>query len=765
MKKILLILLLTDFLFSQEPKLDCYKINQFKEADILKCLKLDPYKIRYLDNPSIKTQQLVAELNPSAAANEIKNIDFNVAENIFKYADHIELKNFKEPSPKIELLAVKYLKKPFKYYSNPTKEAQLLAIEKNVNNIFNIKNPSKEVIKKAIEKNYRIVTRLTLNNEMKLFAIKQNLKVFNLITLDKKSQDYFFKTTKFLDKDLAHDKKLELLKKYPFCIKYIKNPTEEEQLIAINSNSYALNYIKTPVSEKIKLTAIKRSPNVFKQIKNPSFELQKEAVKANAKNIQYIKEQKEELQILAVQSDGYAIEYIENPSLKVEEISLRETRTHSVSHIKKPNLALLERYISIYPKEQEYVTNYMPIEVSKILLKYNGALYEAENYNKAIQTDEIRKIAIKQYPKAIFNMENPSLELITFALKQENIKGDFLTNPTKENLEEAVTKSYWAIAFVENPSDELKKIAVESNNRAINFIKNPSKELLKIAKKDTFNIYDIKKLSEDEIIKFSLKNPKVFDYIRINKYSKKFKKSALKNNGLLIKDINYQSEELQLIAVTQNPDAVKLIKKPTKKTIHKALSLDGNLINKIYPLASTITLFEAIQNNKSLWANLKDTSKIDSKTADIALKQKGTSLKMLQSKDIKEQLEAIKKAPWGIRFLKDQPRELCLEAIRLEPALIIVIKNPSEELQVEVVKQDANSLIYLKNPSEVVKLEAIKKNPLVISLINSPSKELQHEAINQNPKSLLSIAYPDIEVQNLALKKDKTVDKYKFINY
>jgi hypothetical protein len=153
-------------------------------------------------------------------------------------------------------------------------------------------------------------------------------------------------------------------KKYPWVFQNIKF-TEEEQKLAVQSNGYAIYYIK-----------------------NPSEEIQKLAVKQNGEAIKYIDKPSEEIQKLAVQNDGYAIRYIDNPS------------------------------------------------------------------------EELQKLAVQKNGLAIHYIDNPSEEVKKLAVQEYG----------------------YAIRYIDNPSEEVKKLAVQQTGRAIKYIDNPSEELKKLAK-------------------------------------------------------------------------------------------------------------------------------------------------------------------------------------------------------------------------------------------------------------------------------------------
>ena len=62
---------------------------------------------------------------------------------------------------------------------------------------------------------------------------------------------------------------IQKIKKYPFYIQFIKNPSEKVQLTAVKQNGSTIYYIKNP-SEKVQLEAVKQDGSLIYLIKNPS---------------------------------------------------------------------------------------------------------------------------------------------------------------------------------------------------------------------------------------------------------------------------------------------------------------------------------------------------------------------------------------------------------------------------------------------------------------------------------------------------------------
>ena len=95
-----------------------------------------------------------------------------------------------------------------------------------------------------------------------------------------------------------------------------------------------MKYSREIVGEHAQLEAVKRNGYAIQYIHNPSEEIQLEAVKSRGGAIQYIHNPSEAVQREAVKQDGYAIRYIHNPSTKVK-IEAVKQNGHSMKYFKQ----------------------------------------------------------------------------------------------------------------------------------------------------------------------------------------------------------------------------------------------------------------------------------------------------------------------------------------------------------------------------------------------------------------------------------------------
>jgi hypothetical protein len=144
---------------------------------------------------------------------------------------------------------------------------------------------------------------------------------------------------------------------------------------------------------------------VFQMNENPSQELQLAAVEQNGYAIYYIKNPSEAVQLAAVKQNGGAIYNIKNPSEAVQLAAVKQNG-RAIEYIKNPSEA-----VQLAAVEQD-----------------GGAIYHIKNPSEAVQL-----AAVKQNGLAIYNIKNPS-EAVQLAAVQNN--GD-------------------AIRYIKNPSDRV----------------------------------------------------------------------------------------------------------------------------------------------------------------------------------------------------------------------------------------------------------------------------------------------------------------------
>ncbi len=191
---------------------------------------------------------------------------------------------------------------------------QLSLIKKCAKNIFVIKNPTPEALKLALDLEvsfYELNDRFDLSEDIIVYAIELDegtisvgdLKLFTkrvLITLIKLNSDN---------------------------IRYVSNPPEELQLLALNS----IEFIENPTDKVLELGILK-NPEQLLCLENVPLHLLRLVVEKDGNNIGYIPSPSLELQLLAADSEYFSLDNIKNPYYEVI-VKAITTRTSNIMYV------------------------------------------------------------------------------------------------------------------------------------------------------------------------------------------------------------------------------------------------------------------------------------------------------------------------------------------------------------------------------------------------------------------------------------------------
>ena len=371
------------------------------------------------------------------------------------------------------------------------------------------------MMENSIKKKVRRILAKKLKYFRSINYFLQNTKAkMNDFIIKKETLNEYFNTDKFIkDYTLAdfgyedvkletYENQLKAIKKYGDLIRYIENPSEEIQELAVKQNGLNIQYIINPAHLNVSKP---------KQQFCVSEEIQKLAVQDYGMAIKYIENPSEEVQKLAIQQDCYAIEYIENPSEEIQELAIKQS-SWIIKYIENPS----EKIQKLAVQEDGIVIRYI------------------EN-----PCGEVKKLAVQQNGSAIEYIENPSEELQKIAVKQDSDNIICIMNPAHLNVSEP-KHSFCA-------SEEVQKIAIRKDSDYIHYIKKPSKEIIRFMITNNY-------FSRDNIAKyvgqiFRYQNEKasttssnyIDNYIEIGDYSiiPKFNEIKKKNVPIdKIKSIN-----------------------------------------------------------------------------------------------------------------------------------------------------------------------------------------------------------------------------------
>ena len=272
-------------------KTEPFSYSNLTEEQQINAMKRNATHIQFIENPSEQVQM--------AAVN--KNI--------------VALKYIENPSEAIQLAAVAISEQALLYIKDPSEEVQLAAVAHSFKAIYYIKDPSEEVQLKAvsqgggsfllehtnIEPSEKVQIAIIENNWGGIQFIKDPCEKAKEKLVEKLGSGAFsYIEPSHALKQLAQQKDAEVVKRNPLLIELMPDPTEEIQLIAIETSlGRAIENIKNP-TKKVQLEAVKIDGKHIQYIKNPSYEVQEEAIKQNGWAIVYIKEPPLELMRIAV---------------------------------------------------------------------------------------------------------------------------------------------------------------------------------------------------------------------------------------------------------------------------------------------------------------------------------------------------------------------------------------------------------------------------------------------------------------------------------
>ncbi|PBF93492.1 DUF4116 domain-containing protein [Clostridioides difficile] len=260
---------------------------------------------------------------------------------------------------------------------------------------------------------------------------------------------------------------------------------------------------------------------------------------------------------------------------------------------------------------------------------------------------------IKEYENILKKLSHDGLKL-----KEQSFQ-------TNEMCMYAVTKNGLALKDVEVQTPEICIKAV-SNNGAV----------LKDIKWDECNF-----TNEQRYILYlnAVKNlGKALKYISINdmkcylseKEINSIYKEAVEENGLSLRFIENQTEELCIDAIRENPDAFKYVKNRTPKICMEVVKISGEKLKHI-----------------------------KNQTEEICK-------------------EAVKQNGFALKFVKEQTPELCLIAVKQNGLALEFVKEQTEEICIEAIRQNRESLKYVKNQTQDILTEVIKKREIELQIKN-----------------------------------------------
>ena len=230
------------------------------------------------------------------------------------------------------------------------------------------------------------------------------------------------------NREPSEEEQLAAVEQAGQAIQYIDNPSEQVQLAAVTQNGYAIQYIDNP-SEEVQLAAVRQTGWAIEVIKTPSEEVQLAAVRRSGWAIKDIKTPSYQVQLAAVEQTGQAIQYIDNPSEQVQ-LAAVEQDVNAINYIKNPS-------------------------------------------------EEVQLAAVGYKAWLIQYFKNPSEQVQLAAVKKDGYVIQDIKNPSEQVQLAAVGQDVSAIRHIKNPTERVQLAAVKKDVRMFKYIKNPYPSVIK----------------------------------------------------------------------------------------------------------------------------------------------------------------------------------------------------------------------------------------------------------------------------------------------
>lgn len=297
---------------------------------------------------------------------------------------------------------------------------------------------------------------------------------------------------------LDEETQVKLVEKDILNISYVKNPSLNVQLAAVNSRGWSIRYIDNPC-DQVKIAAIKNSPRSIEAIKNPTDEMKLMAIESDVDSMRYIKNPTEEMKWMAI-NKGISLSAIDNPTLEMQLTAIK-INGENIACIGNPTdemmwIAIRSRGASIRLfadkatdemkfaaiKSDGAACNFIPNPTREMFLEAvkvtPSIFYQNTAISKKYRGDgEICLEAVSRLGANISSVCCPTEEMKLAAVYNDGLVIRHIVAPTEEMKLIAVKQNGYAIEYIKDPPEEMKLIAVRNRGGAIAYIKNPTEEM------------------------------------------------------------------------------------------------------------------------------------------------------------------------------------------------------------------------------------------------------------------------------------------------
>lgn len=352
-------------------------------------------------------------------------------------------------------------------------------------------------------------------------------------------------------------------------------------------------------------------------------------------------------------------------------IGQKQGKALTITHLKKNPVGNLQ-YVA-QPDHNIYV-------IALIYCESNKRQQLIQLIPKQFQTEQFWHQVIRDNPKALDVIKNPSYELCSLALEASdkfNVSEVYLAipNPDLELQQLAVSKNGEILRYISVQTDELCLTAVQQNGNAVKYVQHPTTKIYMAAVQQYGHaLGDIKE--KDRTPELCL--------------------AAVQNDGKALIDVPQQTDALCLAAVQKDGEALRYVINQTPAICMAAVQ------------SQKINYFEI---------SLKFVKQQTPELCLAAVKHYGLALQHVKEKNDELCLAAIKQEGMAIKFVPTQHPEWCMLAVQQRGTAIMCIKQQTPELCLAAVQQNGEALTYVKEQTEEICLVAIAQTTKAHAMI------------------------------------------------
>jgi hypothetical protein len=456
---------------------------------------------------------------------------------------------------------------------------------------------------------------------------------------------------------------------------------------------------------------VMRNGNALEFVVNKTEELCMIAVSNFGLALQFVDIKTDAICLAAVSSCGLALQFVDDQSEKI-----------CVAAIKQHELAI--KYVDIQTAALALIAVNKNIAMEKYIdedVLAEVKIIKNNEINELIESKKKSNFAEKDDAKSpIHHSESVSNNDMIDILKIDGLALEHVQNQTIEMCLCALKQNGLALQYVRNPTELLIMTAMEQNPNAAQYIDYSA--FGKQAKTDTppATIPD----------KIDSKLGKKFDTLTTSE-----KIELVKKDGLSLKEMSEQTEEICIVAVNQTKMALKYVKDVTINVCLQIIKNDKESMkfviehcysNKVLELLKIYYYATYVENVD--WDSYDDCMKQVIKNPSAlcfakiqtdemvahAISINAMALEYAKKQTYINAVNAVKKNPFALQFVinqvPDEYPELCHLAVAKNPAIMQYVKDQTDEFCLYCYHRNRNVFQYIRKPSsELIEINIVDK--------------------------------------------------------